>query len=180
MFTPPGSRRHRYLWFFVLPGVFAPLANAQTRKTVPLFKGSCEQIEPLATGLLGKNGLVLHKTTDCNHCFAGDTEHLRDPYGKAVSATTAFRKYIDRKNLPHSNPVVWYTERELHTSAKLKFLPSEGTCRVDIAFDYSFYGIQLVTLLPVDGDRVHGDSNARLETEYLDRLKDLSSGVTKP
>jgi hypothetical protein len=181
----PGDRKRRYFLFIVLPGMFislafSPMANAQAEVPDLVVKTSCEHIEPLTTELLEKSGFVLHETKDCSRCFAGETEHLRNPDGKAVSATTAYRRYIDRKNLPHSNPVVWYTERELRTSAKVKFVPSEGACRVSIAFGYTFYGIQMVTLLPVDGDWVHGNSNSRLETEYLIHMKGLSFKTARP
>jgi hypothetical protein len=177
------GRKSRYSLFVVLSGTFislafSPMTNAQVGDFV--IEASCKQVEPLTTELLEKGGFVLHQTKDCSRCFAGETQHLRNPDGKAISATTAYRRYIDHKNFPHSNPLVWYTERELRTSAKVKFEPSAEACRVHLAFDYGLYGIQVITLLPVDGDRIHGESNSRLETEYLNRLKDRTSQVEKP
>lgn len=148
-------------------------ANAQEKITDVLLPSSCERVLPIAMQTFEQRALPLHRSAACPGCFEASTTQLHDASGTPVSATTAYKRYVDRKFFPSSNIFRWYTEREFRAVAHLRAEQNETSCRVGLVFDFDFYGIELIAGLPIDGDRIRGKSNLRLESEYLNYLQKL-------
>jgi hypothetical protein len=162
------------LAFVVLLGLVSTV-HAQDKTAELLFPMKCEQVIPIVVPMFEERGLKLHPVSKCATCFEGSTMELYDASGKTVRATAAYKRYVDHQDLPHSNIFRWYTEREFHALAHLVIEQHENACRVSLGFGFSFYGIELLAGLPVDGDRIAGKSNLRLEKEHLDHLRELVS-----
>jgi len=169
----PSCTRRVYLLVVAAILTLISQADGQEKTADLLMRSSCEQALPIASQMLKERGFTLHHPSTCTSCFEGSTVQIHDASGNAVSATTAYKRYVDRRYFPHSNIFRWYKEREFHAAAHLIAKPYESSCKISLIFGFSFYGIELIAGLPVDGDRIQGKSNLRLETEYLQHLQSL-------
>ena len=169
---------HRRLLLAAAMCTSIPYANGQEKTTELLLVSSCERVLPIAFQMFEKRDLPLHRTATCAGCLEGSTAKLHDVAGNPVSATTAYRRYVVRKYFPHSNILRWYTEREFHSVAHLTATQDGTSCKISLVFNFDFYGIELIAGLPVDGDRIEGQSNLRLESEYLEYLTKMVTLVS--
>ncbi len=162
---------HRQLSLAAAVFLLISQANGQEKTTDLLLGSSCERVLLIALPMFETRDLPLHHTATCAGCFEGSTAKLHDAAGNPVSTTTAYKRYVDHKYFPHASIFRWYTERDFHAVAHLIAVQEDTACKISLVFSFDFYGIELIAGLPIDGDRMEGKSNLRLESEYLDYLK---------
>jgi hypothetical protein len=133
----------RRVYLLVVAATFAliPKADGQEKTADLLLRSSCEQVLPIASQMFEKRGFTLHHTSTCASCFEGSTVQLYDASGNAVNATTANKRYVDRRYFAHSNIFRWYKERQFHAAAHLIAEQYESSCKISLVFGFSFYGV---------------------------------------
>jgi hypothetical protein len=147
-----------------------PVIALQTEIPATLtYPTSCSSIQAAALPFFSARGISLLAQPNCPGCLIGKTSDLHDAANKKISTTHAMHTYM-QPTVRKSNPLVWYTHSSMDAVAHLTLLDVGSTCQASLIFHYSWYGAQMIVVMPVDGDSESRPSNLRLEKEYLDEI----------